>query len=693
MKLTVLSVAYPFAIVGPGAVGGAESILTAIEAELVRRGHESVVVARDGSVCAGRLLPTAVPEGVITDSVREEVRRRHQAGIDRALRTERVDVVHMHGIDFDNYLIPRGMPVLVTLHLPPSWYPEAIWRLPANYRLQCVSETQRRACPPESRERVEVIGNGVELPTLEHLPARRKYALMLSRICPEKNLHAGIDAARAAGVPVVLAGEVFPYDEHLRYFREEIEPRLGDGVRFVGAVGGADKTRLLARARCLLLPTLAPETSSLVAMEAMAVGTPVVAYGSGAVPEVVEDGRTGFLVSDVAGMAAAIGRVGEIDGELCRRVAAERFSLERMVGEYLSSYEQLRVHNEAVRSSSGPAEGLRCSVVKSTEELEGIEEEWRTLWRLDPRATPFQSPEWLISWWKCVGDGELFVVLLRSADGVLRAMLPMYLYTQPEGGERHLLLLGAGTSDYLDGVFGGTEEEAERYAGLLLGEIQEELQRHTGLWDRGFLHQMRESSPLVSWARSAGKELYGAEPCSSVPVEGWERLPAKIRLNSGRYLRRAEARGTVRFYVAETGAEALDAFERLVELHAKRWAEGGVLRPCAVQAHHRDAVPRLLEAGLLWMLSMKMNGRTIGVLYVLVDPIERARARERRIYSYLVGFDPEFGELSPGTLLLSRAFDRCRAEGVGRMDLLRGDEGYKRLWGALEEPMFGFALS
>ena len=100
------------------------------------------------------------------------------------------------------------------------------------------------------------------------------------------------------------------------------------GVKLVGAVGGAEKERLLRGAQCLLLPTLAPETSSLVAMEAAAAGTPVVAYRSGAVPEVVEDGVTGFLVDGVEAMARAIGRVGEIDREACRRVARERFSLE-----------------------------------------------------------------------------------------------------------------------------------------------------------------------------------------------------------------------------------------------------------------------------------------------------------------------------------------------------------------------------
>ncbi len=167
------------------------------------------------------------------------------------------------------------------------------------------------------------------------------YALLLARICPEKNLHAGLDAAALAGVPAVLAGEVFPYPEHTAYMDREIRPRLSDNARWVGPVTGADKARLLAGARCLLLPTLAPETSSLAAMEALAAGTPVIAYPSGALPEVVERGRTGFLVDSVEAMAAAIGRVDAIDTELCRRAAAERFPLTRMVDGYLELYERM----------------------------------------------------------------------------------------------------------------------------------------------------------------------------------------------------------------------------------------------------------------------------------------------------------------------------------------------------------------
>lgn len=340
MTLSVLAIAYPFAPVGAAAVGGAEQVLSSLEAELVLRGYGSTVVAREGSTCSGRLMPTAVPAGLITADGKEIVTRWHQVNIDRALARGRVDLIHMHGIDFHLYRLPTHIPVLVTLHLPPSWYPAYIWNMPPNFHLQCVSETQRLACPADAQRHVPVIENGVEIPRAARL-IKRDYALMLSRICPEKNLHAALDAARQAGMPVLLAGEAFPYDGHLRYLKKEIEPRLGDGARLLGPVAGPEKARLLAEARCVLLPTLAPETSSLAAMEALAAGTPVVAYASGALPEIVEHGRTGFLVHDVGGMARAMERVGEIDPANCHAAAAKRFPLARMVENYLALYARI----------------------------------------------------------------------------------------------------------------------------------------------------------------------------------------------------------------------------------------------------------------------------------------------------------------------------------------------------------------
>ncbi len=342
MNPTILSVGYPFARVGPAAVGGAEQILTSLEAELPTRGFRSVVLAREGSCAAGILLETHVPDGTLTPELRQTVTHAHAENLRRALRTYPVDLIHMHGIDFTEYPVPASVPVLVTLHLPPSWYPEAIWRLPPNYHLQCVSETQRLACPPYLRDRLPVIPNGVPISDRRSILTKRRFALMLARICPEKNLHAGLDAARLAGMPVLLGGEVFPYEDHLRYLREQIEPRLHHtGVRWPGALNGRRKQRLLEAAQCLLLPSLAPETSSLVAMEAIAAGTPVIAFPSGAVPEIVDHGRTGFLVNSTEEMAAALSEISRLNPETCRTTARERFPLSRMVDRYAALYRQL----------------------------------------------------------------------------------------------------------------------------------------------------------------------------------------------------------------------------------------------------------------------------------------------------------------------------------------------------------------
>ena len=222
-----------------------------------------------------------------------------------------------------------------------------------------MSASQHAALPERRAEPLlPPVRNGVPVDALgvaRH--ARRSFALVLGRICPEKGQHFALDAARAAGVPLLLGGEVYPYAAHEAYFAREVVPRLDRLRRFLGPVGFARKRRLLAAARCVLVPSTAPETSSLVAMEAAACGTPVVAFASGALPEVVEHGRTGFLVPDAAGMAEAIGRVGALDPSRIRRVARERFSEARMAGEYLALLRRLARE----RGSVDDGRGARCA--------------------------------------------------------------------------------------------------------------------------------------------------------------------------------------------------------------------------------------------------------------------------------------------------------------------------------------------
>ena len=342
MRLSVLSIAYPLAATGPDAPGGSEQILTLLDRALVRNGHRSVVIACEGSVTEGKLLATPRAMGELNSKVHKCAHEDYRRMLSDALRAWDFDLIHMHGLDFHAYLPPAGVPVLVTLHLPPDWYPKPVFK-PARPQtwLHCVSASQQAHCPP-SNALLPYIPNGVPLERLRTHVGKRCYALALGRICPEKGYHLALDAATRARVPLVLAGELFRYREHEEYFASEILPRLRNGTRrFIGPVGNPRKRRLLAGARCLLIPSLVEETSSLVAMEALACGTPVIAFPAGALSEIVEHGRTGFLVSDEHEMAEAIGRADEIDPEECRRVARERFSAERMVAQYMDRYQRL----------------------------------------------------------------------------------------------------------------------------------------------------------------------------------------------------------------------------------------------------------------------------------------------------------------------------------------------------------------
>jgi glycosyltransferase involved in cell wall biosynthesis len=331
--LTVLSVAYPLFPVGPDSGGGAEQILFLIEKGLVEAGHHSIVVAAKGSHVSGDLVETPVCDGEITDEIRTQAQQEHLRSIERILQERKVDVIHFHGLDFYTYQPRTKIRRLATLHLPLAWYPEAIFS--GQVQLNCVSHSQA------STLGLPVVQNGIDVQRYTPARTNKGHLLWLGRICPEKGVHVALQVAHRLNLPMIVAGPVHPFRFHQDYFAEQVEPLLDDIRRYVGPVGISEKLRLYAGARCVLIPSSVAETSSLVAMEAISSGTPVVAFRSGALPEVVEHGRTGFIVDSEDDMVGAVQRIDEISSETCRARAIGQFSAERMVEGYLRLYREL----------------------------------------------------------------------------------------------------------------------------------------------------------------------------------------------------------------------------------------------------------------------------------------------------------------------------------------------------------------
>jgi CelD/BcsL family acetyltransferase involved in cellulose biosynthesis len=666
MPLTVLNVAFPFAPVGPDSVGGAEQIVSALDVALLDAGHRSIILACDGSTAAGELTTVPLSKELFTDDVRSATHRDYRRTLAQLLSNERVDVLHFHGVDFLDYAPHDAPPTLVTLHLPPESYrTEVFSRLPGRY-LQCVSVFQRDRCP-QAASHLEVIPNGVDLHRFRPSATKGDYAVLLGRICPEKGVHLAIDAAVQSRVPLVIAGRVFRYPEHERYFEEVIKPKLRPGIELRGAVGAKEKDRLLAEARCLIVASTIPETSSLAAMEALASGTPVVALRSGALPEIVRHGETGFLAEGVAELADGMRRATAIAAETCRREAEARFSVELMSRRYLALYERLG----AAPSRHRP---LRVEVgeITSPVELHAIEPSWRELWFRCSRATVFQTSEWLGAWRRHFATEDAHLLCFRRGSRLV-GLLPLFGWDR--GEERVASLWGAGVSDYQDALFADGEEQACADA------LEAWLAGPGARWDQIELSELREgASPLLSLsARIVDRRRQ--DPCPGIPLPRaggslGDALP-RAQLESVLYARRKAERdhGLV---VEHARPETTDVLlDHLVRLHTARWrarGESGALESEVTRSFHRDVARKLLEAGALLLFGVRLGDQIAGVLYGFFD---RGATR-----SYLTAFDPRFGRYSPGTLAIAAAIELALARGDEVFDCLRGGEPYKYLWGA-----------
>ena len=339
--------------------------------------------------------------------------------------------------------------------------------------------------------------------------------------------------------------------------------------------------------------------------------------------------------------------------------------------------------------------GLALRVLRSTEELEAFVPQWIELWHSDLHRTPFQRPEWLLPWWRQFGQPGLRAVAVYAGARLL-ALLPFYIYTDPASHERQLLLLGAGTSDYLDGVYAPECTPAHVLSALAL-------LRDDAAWDVAQLTQLRAHSPLMQALCALGPEraiARAGESCSRCAALPMGQLPSKLRADVRYFLNTAGGRAKVTLAVA--GADSLlEDFETLVRLHTERWehaGEPGVLADPLVLAWHREALPLLQASGLLRLYVLRREAEVIAVLYAMADPDDAPAPADggagsaRTAYFYLMGHAAQHAKIRPGTLLTALGIEHAAGEGITIIDMLRGNETYKKFWHAQPSPTCGFAL-
>jgi glycosyltransferase involved in cell wall biosynthesis len=350
--LRIAMVAPPWISIPAPTYGGIEEVVRLLCQGLVASGHHVTLFAAPESESDARVV--AVLDEPQPDQIEHSLIEAAHVGsvfdrIDRQ-RTDGAgfDVVHDH-CPAVALAMADGLrePLVHTLHGPFDDERSELYRRQGHKAtLVAISESQRSHAP-EGVECRHVVPNPIDLDDWPFQVEKSDELLFLGRIDPDKGPHRAIQAAERAGRKLALAGPVQPEAEE--FFAAEVEPHLdGDRVRHLGAIGPDDKRRTLASAHGLLMPIAWPEPFGLVMIEALATGTPVIAFDRGAASEIVVDGENGFLVEDVEGMAAAIDRLEEIDARHCR-ASVERFDVSTVCAAYQ------RVYSEAISRAGPPA--------------------------------------------------------------------------------------------------------------------------------------------------------------------------------------------------------------------------------------------------------------------------------------------------------------------------------------------------
>jgi glycosyltransferase involved in cell wall biosynthesis len=324
----------------PKLYGGTERVVSWLTEELIALGHKVTLYASGDSVTSAR-LQAVWPRALRLDGSVRDPNALHMLMLERVYQCAgEFDFIHCHLDYYPFSLFSRQpTPFVTTLHgrldLPEH---QPVFDEFSSIPVVSISNAQRRPLP--QAKWVRTVHHGLPADLLLPKPVKPSYFAFLGRIAPEKRVDRAIRIAEHCGVPLKIAAKVDKVDQD--YFNEQIKPMLANGhCEYIGEISDREKSEFLSGAIALLVPIDWPEPFGLVMIEAMACGTPVIAFNRGSAPEVVEDGLTGFVVEDVNGAIGAVDRLGHLSREKVRRRFEERFTARRMAQDYLNVYRGL----------------------------------------------------------------------------------------------------------------------------------------------------------------------------------------------------------------------------------------------------------------------------------------------------------------------------------------------------------------
>lgn len=339
--MRIAQVAPCWITVPPRGYGGIELVVSLLADELVERGHDVTLFASGGSQTKGTLVSYyETPPG--TTRLVEDPMAELPHVLAAYMRAQEFDVVHDHSSPIGCSLGAQlsSPPVVHTIH-GPLFDPRAreiYGQIHERIGLVSISDYQREGLP--NIKYAATVYNGIDLRAYPLRKQKQDYLLFLGRMSEQKGVHTAVEVAKRLGRKLIIATKIAEPGEK-EYFENRVKPLLTGDEEILGEISLEEKVELYANAACTLMPIEWPEPFGLVMTESMACGTPVVAYGQGSVPEIIDDGVTGFIAGDFEGFIEAVDKVDQLDPDACRAAVEDRFSVGAMVDGYESIYSRV----------------------------------------------------------------------------------------------------------------------------------------------------------------------------------------------------------------------------------------------------------------------------------------------------------------------------------------------------------------